>query len=370
MENSTNSPKNIENTSTSTTSTNTRPSLDFRLRQKLRELNETHQKTIKNYNQVNQEINKITEEKTALPLRQVHVEQEIGDLTRKAATLQKEIDNLEQEIVEWKNKEINTIEAHRPLRQQILTEICQDDEKDIVEDTIDVKVAEIRRQIKKRTELRQEGERKRSEISAQMTELEQLITPEKLLAAKENLQTRLEEKLQEQKKMADARETAGCTLHECQKLLDDLQERQTLETYAKENGLSLKEKTSTTELIQVCRTHQEKIAAKNAAVDSDNPLMNRPPNAHPHTRPPPPLPNHQEISVSDESDNEHHSSLETCDCSHCREWSTTSMDSVHYFRVQEANRRQDGLTVAGAINTRQRRQTRQEHGENGWCNHW
>lgn len=50
-------------------------------------------------------------------------------------------------------------------------------------------------------------------------------------------------------------------------MIEDLEERKTLEQYAKNNGLALINNT-TDELIKVCRTHQEQISLKNASVDN------------------------------------------------------------------------------------------------------
>jgi len=343
-----------------------RPSLSHRLRQKLRELSEEHQRRVKEHAQMSQEIQKLTEEIKLLPQKHDQVQHKIARLTQKVEILRAENEMLDRKIAELESTAAQTRKVHHDIRQQILTDVCQDDENDIVEDTLDVKTAEIRRQIGIAKTCQRELGETRAEIYGQLTDLNRLLAPETLAKDRERLQAQLDEKLQLQKTLAENRDASRLTMHECQRLLDDLEERQTLETYAKNNGLVL-DNNSTDELIRVCRTHQEKIAAKNAAVDAENPAVahNNIPSHHHH--------HHHEDANSDSSDDDRSITETPCDCSHCLGLESSdrpSVDSVHYFRVQEAVRRQDGLTVAGSVNTKQRRQTRQEHGENGWCQHW
>jgi hypothetical protein len=154
---------------------------------------------------------------------------------------------------------------HQSLRQRILAEVCQANEQDIVKDGIDVQTAEIRRKIKS-------SEIARVEILSKMSDVQQEIlratslTVETVNSVRNKLETQLDEKLQLQKSIQKSRTAARLLVEECQRLLEDLEERHVLEAYAKNNGLVL-EGNSTDELIRVCRTHQEKIIAKNAAVD-------------------------------------------------------------------------------------------------------
>jgi len=319
------------------------PSLTHRLRQKLRELNHAHQVCVKEQAEVDQKIRKITESITALPIRQTQMQSVVHELLHKDDGLEAKLSTLDQELEALRAKEKEN--SHHDIRLKILSEVCLVEEKDIIEDGLDVKVAEIRRLIAALEEQRATVLSQRAEIQVKIAAARESCTAESIAAEREQLQTALDQELSRQKQIAANRTTARNTMEECQRLLEDLEERQTLLTYAEKNGLTLETKT-TDELIRVCRTHQEKIAAKNAAVDARS---------------------YESSTSSDESDEEE--SYSTCHCSECQRQGS-SVDSVHYFRVLEARRRQDGLTVAGALNTKQRRQTRQEHGSNGWCQHW
>lgn len=327
-----------------------KPSLAYRLRQKLRELNQAHQECVSEQAAVDQKIRDITEQITSLPRKQAQLQHEIEALLALNVELQATIDTLDQKMSELKAHEQEQIVTHRAIRQEILSNVCQADETDIVEDGLDVKTAEIRRFILAGADQLSALSNKKAEIAGKIEELREMSTVERIAASRDQLQADLDLQLEEQKQVTQRRNVARVTLEECQRILEDLEERYTLEMYAKKNGLVL-EGNSTDELIRVCRTHQEKIAAKNAAVDNVRPT-----------------PLHHDESSSDDDD--HFSTTSgDCSCSECVR-SVSSVDSVRYFRVQEALRRQDGLTVAGAINNKMRRQTRQEHGENGWCQHW
>lgn len=362
----------------------TRPaSLDQRLRQKLRELNEAHQKQVNQQTVIDGEIFRIRSELSALPNRQNRVKHEIADLRALETKLQAEMKVTMEHLEGWKERERIRV-AHCDVRRSILEDVCQIEESELVSDGIDVQTAEIRRQISLVEEKRIEIFNQLSGIYAKLNELDQAMTIEMIAEEKAKLEALLVEKLAVQKSIESNRNEANERVQECQRLLDDLHERQILEEYAKNNGLVL-EGTSTDELIRVCRTHQEKIAAKNAAVDASNPkFQSRPSVVIPVVRSPyyyhdvkvdgnEKYEGYHHIDSLDESDTHGSLSSATCNCEDCQREAMRHLSvslGAQYVRRQELQRRENGLTVAGSLNSKRQLQTRQEHGENGWCQHW
>lgn len=231
------------------------------------------------------------------------------------------------------------------------------------------------------------------------------IQPEALARSRQALQSSLNTKVEEKRVLDTIRLNALASLTECQRLVEDLEERETLEHYAKSNGLTL-ELGTTDELIQICRTHQEKIALKNAQADevcgnnttisktTDAPVFKAPSRfssrstSSSFTKPRRVRKNRKARSSYSSSKDSRSSKDYTrrgnnskgkinneetnlsCDCSECRrnvkngsvscstcrnrtnDNYTQDNSSMYFQKHSEAQRKQDGLTVAGAINQR------------------
>jgi hypothetical protein len=163
-------------------------------------------------------------------------------------------------------------QSRESIRREILAGLSLPGES--IDDTFDVRTAEIRRRRLLLAEQRLKVQADIAEGQRKMLEIDTITSPEKIAEARHELQRNLSSLLEEQKALETLRRAALDQLTECQRMVEDMEERQLLIEYAQKVGLVLTSN-STDELIRVCRTHQEKIAAKNAAVDGDNPPSKR-----------------------------------------------------------------------------------------------
>jgi len=336
--------------------------LSARLREKLKELDEAHREKCNSVAKVDGIIRQLTTSITALPMQQSRLKKHLTDLGNTQQKITQEIAQLIEAEQALSAREVEAT-PRLEMRKELLRELGNEN----VDDTFDISTAEIRRQQVALAERRIELEQKHATIETEKGEVTVLLTDETMTKTREALQTELNAKIEEQKVLNTLRKQALETLTECQRLVEDLEERVTLQKYAENNGLAL-ETDTTDELIRVCRTHQEKIAKKNAAVDGPSLVKSAKSLAKSTgktTR------RRRRYSYSSSSDDEDTSSStepysETCDCSACH-----PMDnSMYRDQVLEYHRRQDGLTIAGARNSRAPITLRREHGENGWCGHW
>jgi len=342
--------------------------LNQRLRDKLKQLDADHREKCNQVVKVDAQIREITASITALPMQHNHLKKYHSEIENTQRNIQVQFDQLAEKEAELESKELEG-SSRRDLRKGILQEVCESGVD--VEDTFDIRTAEIRRQRALIEDLRRDLQKQQAEIVTKKEEVIQLMSDETLNKTRETLQANLKEKVEEQKVLNILRKQALETLTECQRLVEDLEERETLQKYAKNNGLLL-ETDTTDELIRVCRTHQEKIAAKNAAVDASNRSFTTS-RSKKSSRARRRQPSRKSSYQSSRSSRSRSSSStgsysitrsETCDCSECRR------NYRNYDRIQEFNRRQEGLTIAGARNSRRPLTLLEEHDLNGWCGHW
>ena len=398
-------------------------SIALRLRTKFQDINNDHRTRCECLSKLDQKILETKSELANIPMKQSMLHEEIEKLDYHIAQVEKVVQDKKKVIETLKGKEEITL-SKLQLRRNILDQVCTKDENNIVNDAIDIKTAEIRhlqtcvqREIdmlcEKQDVLRKEQDRLNNEISNSAS-----------VATKARLQNELVNLYADRKVAETLVSETLSMLRECQRILEDYDERENMENYAKENGL-VNTSGTTDELIHICRDHQEKIAKKNK--EADNNSKNSPSKAHAcespsstalsvglnlpmvpallkagstkpqvpsegltrpealvtnqkYSKKPKPKGNYKkQESVSCFSTNSSSSSSEgedegDCSCTACRgainvDCSTCnpSFDRSNFNQKKnEISRRQNGFTIAGAANARKKETPYNSKNDNGW----
>jgi hypothetical protein len=205
----------------------------------------------------------------------INIPSRIEKLLTYAKSIEQNLADLEQDIGDKEHDLQSFLEAEREgltrtkIRKDLLQEVCNDQEFCAVSDGVDVKTSEIRRRIAMLQGIIQKMNDEYTEMMNKLQEIRSMLKPQALEQASAEIQQRIRQLEQERAQKNQECTKALYNVRECQRLIEDLEERETLLSYAKKNGLTLVT-ASTDELILVCRNHQEKIAEKNRRVDTDN----------------------------------------------------------------------------------------------------
>lgn len=390
-----------------------------KLRKKLNQLDLDHRSLC---NEVQQIATKIEQERRSLrdiPKRVEKLQSIAKIMENGLRDIEYQSNNVESQIEALKSTENEGL-SRTKIRKDILHEVCTDAEFQVVSDGVDVKTSEVRRRISALQEKLASLQSEYQEMMRKMSDVRSMLKPESLQQATTEINQRVNALEKERYDKNVECKNALCSVRECQRLIEDLEERETLIAYAQKNGLTLLTGT-TDELISVCRTHQEKIAEKNRLVDSNhtdekterrNSSFKVPPLPHE------PAPVHEEFSLlkkQNNSNNNYHFSQtdwrsrrnqpsynssrkdrrnssmkgsrnrssynhsqessygsrsdsrkrysgyeyddEHCDCDECRQ------QQSHYY---EQLRKKDGYTTAGAQSARRGNSSQRFFNDNGW----
>lgn len=352
------------------------PPLDQRLKEKLRQLDQAHRDKCNQVTQLDNEIREVTREINEIPLKQRQGQRLIEKLEQELRGVEATLTRMDEQQGQLDALEKDAT-SKRDIRGEILSQVCTSDESSLVEDGLDVKVAELRR-LKSLLSVKQSElvEAKR-ELVEKTNEIRDQMTDQALMDEMAKLKETLREKVAQQQALNTLRKNALDALTECQRLIDDLAERETLLRYAKENGLVLKGDT-TDELILVCRTHQEKIAKKNAEADEncfirpDGPGKVKPTTRSTSDESEDTTSDHSLTSSSAEDENDQ----SECKCPDCQRrlalrhhHQQVSGRRPPYPTMNRPSRpgRPNGFTSVAAFRPRGTATRRDYASENGWC---
>lgn len=232
--------------------------LTQRLTKKLKELDHDHREICNEISRINESLRAKQNEIVNLPLRIDQLNEEITKLEHDNMKVRGDLEVLE-ETQRQLVADQEALQARSNVRSELMLELLNDEERAQFKTKNNIQEATIQMKLETCNANIQEFKTKELSNGFKIDQVRGELGDEAMEKYKLWLQGSVDELKAEHKTKDILRQDASARLRECQRLLDDVNERRELEKYAKQhNLLDTPEAEETGKLVEVCETHRKK----------------------------------------------------------------------------------------------------------------